>query len=332
MLAAATEAVGLAPADAWARRLLGRVHRELEDYEEAERQLEIALDLEPGDTNTLGALVDCHVGRSWTQIALRDRLAAQQRSLEVLRSILDRTDDARITRWVQFWLGFGQFNLGVFEKAAYHFTVAMRLRYRPLTAQVFLCRIHYYRGAYNYADESLRAVVSETRRLSRLHSPAPGGKKVRSLPEEMEEETPVNDTLLMAALWRSLVYAERGMDLRRARRMTRRARWRLQYCLPAVRAQYLAACLACEGWIAHLGGDSNGAIGLLTESVRLTADPDTFWRLARICLELAEEQTATRHDWQRKLANYCREARAADMWGRYTDRLAALEAAVPRSV
>jgi hypothetical protein len=189
--------------------------------------------------------------------------------------------------------------------------------------------IHYYRGAWDEADKVLRDAIMDAWNLSSLASPAAGKKKIRIMPENCEETTPVNDALLNVALWRSLVYADRGPELVKARKMTRRAWWRLQFCDPEKRPQYRANCLACDGWIAFRAGDSETAIEKLTDSVRITAQADTYWRLARICLACAEESIDKREEWRRKLLFYTGEARSADILAQFTEQLKVLEAALP---
>jgi hypothetical protein len=110
------------------------------------------------------------------------------------------------------------------------------------------------------------------------------------------------------------------------RRPTSAAQWDDQRSLEKQRRDIEACYEVYRGWIYYLDGHPSKARDHIEAAVKLNANAEWFYHLARVCLALAATSEIPGTDWLERTRECCARARIVDLRGAFARRLADIEA------
>jgi tetratricopeptide (TPR) repeat protein len=332
------KAVALNPFSATALRELGLVHYGLTDYDRAAQELQTSFTLAPSDALTLQFIGYVRWNRGAALTNRADRRSEFRKVIETFDQVIFLAESNVDRGWLHFWLGRFHGDLMEYDASAKHYQMAKALGAFPIECNLYLGWEDIEQELFDDAEGHLRDTVRE---IFQLRQAARGGAMsltdwLRTPQSSADGSVPPGYFLLNVCLLLALIFAERGHDIARAKRKLRFVdRHRSFLGQPSQtagpeedgpfekrRREIAARYEDYVGWICHLDDNPRMACEHLESSVKIRANPETLYHLARMHLDHARMDRAL---------EYCDQARTADIRGVFSARIARVETKARRS-
>jgi len=318
------KSVNVAPMDSATRRLLAKTYHALGEYEQAESQWQIALDLEPADWDSLKGIADTYWDRGALLRSPEDRWKAYSRVIEIFENALEFLEDTDAIKWIHFWLGRFHADLRNYDQATRHFNISKNMEYKPLETRVQMGFNYAEAKAYDEAEDSFQEAIDLVTKSK---------KHATKLWERFDgtEEYPAGDLLALAQIELASTLATRKIRLDRCLELANSAgplidkadKWTLEE-YPLAASQH-----ECLGLI-YLNQDKiDDAVHEFEESIRVRTngafdDGGVYFHLARAYMARAKQSRYDAAQWLSRARECCDYARDASVRGVYEEDIAAL--------
>jgi len=333
----------LNPFSAEAAYQLGLAHARLADYDQAERFLQRSLALDPSNVAALD-----NIGlASWSRGALSanraDRRSEFHKVIRTFTEAIEFAKDDNKRGWLHFWLGQFHDDVLEYESAAEHFAMAKALGAFSIECSLWLAILCIKQDSFSLAEAHLReafAKIVEAGRQARKASSA--GRRRRGGSAKLivewlqapgyfsERLIPTGYFLLTINLYLAQVFAEGGRDIARARRRLRfverhrnllgaRPKKADSDTYRAFVDQWRDIAARYEdflGWVDFLDDRPRQARTHIETAIKIRVDPMSLCHLARVHLD---------HGATDQALDCCERARAADISGTWSARIARIE-------
>jgi len=342
----AERAVILNPSGAWERSVLGQVYWDLGDYERAEAEWNICLDLSPTDPDTLNNVALTYWNRGVFLLQPDRRREMFERVIEYFRRVLkisenqildsndaqNREAQLRVRGNAHFCLGLFHQELLRFDDASAELMKAKGLRYKPLESALHLGASFLEAKAYDKAEDAFRDGLKAVNSL-RAKARQSGAPVVLSQPAPAMrgEDMPLNELVARLYLGRGLACAWTGVNLDKARRLGELGDSFVDQVAASKRKELKAGYHLVLGSVALKSGQTDLAMTELEHSLELNFKKDCCLRLAAACLARAESGQGNVEQWIGKARDYWKIVKSADVRGRCTADLAALQARIDKT-
>ena len=336
----AEKAVEFDPFSARRMARLGWVHWRLANYDQAEQQLRRSFALDPSDSNTLECLGAMLFSRGEQLTNREDQRSEWRNGIKTLGQAIDLAENYKRRAQLQFWSAVCHDQLMDYDPAKKQYQMARALGHFPSECYLHLGQNDIEQGLFESAEQHLRDALEEILKAKRAALPKARPDSSTNwwrTPQKSadDSEVPPGYFLLKVCLLLALVAAERGRDVARARRKLGFVHRHLKFLgkpQPTAerdeirdfedrRLEIAARLEDYLGWVYHLDNQPRHAREHLEASVKTSADSENLYHLARVYLD----QSATD-----RAEECCRRARAADMRGVNSTRIAKIEAEVNR--
>jgi tetratricopeptide (TPR) repeat protein len=336
----AEKAVEFDPFSASRMARLGWVHWRLANYDQAEQQLRRSFALDPSDSNTLECLVAMLFSRGEQLTNREDQRSEWRNGTKILGQAIDLTEDDKRRAQLHFWSAMCHDQLMDYDPAKKQYQMARALGHFPSECYLHLGQDDIEQELFESAEQHLRDALEEILKAKRAALPKARPDSSTNwwrTPQKSadDSEVPPGYFLLKVCLLLALVAAERGRDVARARRklgFVHRHQKLLGKPKPTAerdelrefedrRLEIAARYEDYLGWVYHIDNQPRQAREHLEASVKKRADSENLYHLAQVYLD----QSATD-----RAEECCKRARAADMRGVNSTRIAKIEAEVDR--
>lgn len=339
----AERAVILNPIGPWERSVLGQVYWDVGDYERAEVEWNICLDISPVDPDILNNMALTYWNRGVFLLDPDRRRMMFERVIEYFRRVLKITEnqvlDSNDTqrREAQLYVrGNAHFCMGLFHQellrfddASAEFMKAKGLRYKPLESSLHLGDAFLEAKAYDKAEDALREGLRSINSL-RVKARQAGTPFRLSQPETSMrgEDMPVNELVARLYFERAMACAWTGVNLDKARRLAELGDRFVDQVAAAKRKDLKANYHLVLGSVALKSGQTDLAMTELEHSLELAFKKDCCLRLVEACLARAQSMQGNQEQWIAKARDYWKIVKSADVRGRCVADLAALQARI----
>ena len=328
----AKSAVELDPLDQNARQRLARIYYNLRDYNRAETEWQIALDLEPEDVDALQGITETYWERgAWTCDA-KERSKQFDRVIEIFNQTLELSEKERdIQARTHYWLGRFYNDQRRYDNAIYHFNIAKRMDFSPLATRLFLGETYLEIESWDNAEDEFRDArqwqleqLKQSRRAQKTRRGASRKNSDSQGPQE-EVESPI-ELWIQIHLCRAMMYAERRVNLTEGRRLARRATSLITRADKSRQNQLRSWQYECLGAIKLEKGDLDGAIKDLETAIALSSDGlieegSGYYRLAKAHLACARSTLFNPAQSLLLARERCDDAEKASLRGVYKDKI-----------
>jgi tetratricopeptide (TPR) repeat protein len=331
----AEKAVALEPQGAWERTRLAEIYLYLHDFERAESELTWSIRLKPNDSATLRLIAVIYWRRGVELREVEPRRQALLRGTSLLSHALALigsepltagrvTDQVDERAWAHYWLGIFYGELMMYSKAIAHLKVALSLGFKLVQATIDLASCYDQARAYDQAQQEFRKALAQARTQ---HSRTRSWSKPAAV---QGEELPINTLLVIAYLGLAFLYADLGVNLGRAERLTLCARLRLARMNPETQAASLrdnelrARYHECLGALHFRRGELDQAIDEIERAVALYYGSLSYLLLARYRLAKAKSVREGASRWRELAREACLRVRETDVRGEYAAEIAEL--------
>ena len=334
----AEKAVALDPFSASRMARLGWVHWRLANYDQAEQQLRRSFARDPSDPTTLKCLGIMLFTRGEELTNREDQRSEWRNGIKTLGQAIDLTEDDKDRAQLHFWSAVCHGQLMEYDSAKKQYQMARALGHFPSECYLYLGENDIEQELFESAERHLRDALQEILKVKRIALPRPDlSTNWWRTPQKSVDgsDVPPGYFLLRVCLLLALVAAERGRDVARARRKLGFVHRHLKFlgkpqptaerdelrCFEDRRLEIEARYEDYLGWVYHLDNQPRQAREHLEASVKKSADSENLYHLARVYLD----QSATD-----RAEECCAQARAADIRGVNSTRIAKIEAEVNR--
>jgi tetratricopeptide (TPR) repeat protein len=332
----AKKAVALDPFSASASSELGMVYFDLADYDQADKEFCKSHNVAPFDYRILRAFAYTAWNRGAGMANRDDRSKEFGKVIGVFKDavLLPEKDDDPGD--LHYWLGRFHGELREYDSSVMHYQMARALGAFPIECRLYLGWVHLEQDLLEPAEKHLRDALYE---ISQAREEIAGRyaeclrdrrEWLRRPRDSAEGKVPPGYFLLNVCLLLALVLADRGRDIARANRKLGFVK--RHWCFlgePAPRAgrdervgfearrrELKARYEDYLGWVCHLDSKPKQALEHLEASVKMRANPESLWHLARVYLDQGKMDRAR---------ECCNQARTADIRGVFVDRIGKIE-------
>ncbi len=336
----AEKAVALAPFSASRITQLGLAHWRLANYDQAEQQLRRSFAREPSNPITLENIGYMFFTRGEELTNREDQRSEYRNGIRTLGQAIDLVEDDTHRARLHFWSAAFHSHLMEYNSAKKQYQMARALGHFPSECYLYLGENDIEQELFESAERHLRDALREILKVKRTALPKARPDSSTNWWRTPQKSANGNDVppgyfLLMVCLQLALVAAERGRDVARARRKLGFVHRHLKFLgkpQPTAerdelrdfedrRLEIAARYEDYLGWMYHLDNQPRQAREHLEASVKKRADSENLYHLARVYLDQSAMDRAE---------ECCRRARAADMRGVDSTRIAKIEAEVSR--
>ena len=317
-------AVDQEPSNPENRKLLARNYYALGEYELAEGEWQVCLDLVPEDWESLQGIANTY----WARAALLRRPEERRKSLsrvvEIFDNALELSEDLDTVGWIHFWLGSFHADLRNYDQATYHFNVSICMEYKPLETRVQRGFNYIEAKAYDEAEDAFNDAITEVEKFKKN-----GGAFDKKLNDT--EEYQVSGLLAAAHLGLAWTFATRKLKMQRALELVNSASGLIANADKPVLQVYQLDPFQheCLGLI-HLNKDEiDEAIDEFEKSVDVRVngtfdDGVVYYYLARAYLVRAQSSIFDSARWLTRSRECCMDARNASIRSVYDEDVGAL--------
>jgi tetratricopeptide (TPR) repeat protein len=331
----AEKAVELDPFSASKMKEHGLAHWCLGNDDQAEQQLRRSFGLNPSDATTLHFIGAIAMNRGLELTKLEDRRAELAKGIKTFSQAIDLAEDDKYRAQLHFWSAQFHGYLMEYDSAKKQYQMARALGHFPSECYLGLGQNDVEQELFESADRHLRYALQEILQAKRTALPKARPESStnwwrRPQTSADSRNVPPGYFLLRVCLLLALVAAERAGDVARARRKLGFVGRHMKFLgeppptASDFEERYLEIAARYEdylGWVCRLDNQPRQAREHLEASVKRRSDSENLYHLARVYLEQSAIDRAE---------ECCRRARAADVWGVYSTRIAKVEAEVNR--
>jgi tetratricopeptide (TPR) repeat protein len=336
----AEKAVALDPFSASKMKELSLAYWGLANYDQAEQHLRRSFALNPSDAEILHIFGQIALSRGLELTKREDRRAEWAKGIKTLGQAIDLAEDDKYRAQLHFWSAAFHSSLMEYDPAKKQYQMARALGHFPSECYLYLGDNYIEQELYESAERHLRNALQEILKAKRTALPKARPESStnwwrRPQNSAFGEGVPPGYFLLRVCLSLALVAAERGRDVARARRKLGFVERHMKFLgkpqptakrdelddFENLRLEIAARYEDYLGWVCHLDNQPRQARQHLEASVKKRADSENLYHLARVYLDQSAIDRAEK---------CCRRARAADMLGVYSTRIAKIEAEVNR--
>lgn len=332
----ANSAVALDPESAEARLVLGQVYSYLHDFQKADHEWEICRSLNP-DQHTLREIARSHWG--WVDSLRGPAMRRQEleRAFRIARELHDIIENASIESppdqkqledhgWVHYSLGSFAYEQKDYRESIAHLQIARSLGFKPIEGRVRLGWTCYQARAYDEAERAFRDAVREAGRQLRPWRKRPTRSVLEGVytalaaltqkmgppgtAQEPGESSPLQDLLAEALLGRALLFADRGVQLNRARRL---AQFAGSLLVRTSRGELRSLYYECRGYVELRLDQMEASLESLRQAVEHSASSRAYCRLAKACLAMAGNGAAEPLRYVQEARRACAAAQECDL-------------------
>jgi tetratricopeptide (TPR) repeat protein len=306
----ANKAADLDPEKASSHEMLGKVYFYLDDYDQAEAELNVALSIEPAQRDILLDMILIYWYRGLTLQDPEKRKKAFERVVGLLNNTLEiwqipnvnlfsRTSQNVLVRqfkfygWIHHWLGRFYNELGQIDQTILHLQIASQAELVPLESLVALSDLYMDTEAYDKADATARKAVCEVQR-QKLARQIKFDVNYKS---DSSEECQLADFLVMALVNLAQACVERGIRLEWAKRQLNYAAHFLDRNSNTWRTQNQVDYHNCWGLIYLSEKNLAKAIVELEKAKDLKTDAFTQYLFVQIYCKRAEQDPSFAKTW-----------------------------------
>jgi len=313
-LGAARQAVELSPDIPQVRHVLARVYFEIGDYDNAEREWQTCLSLDPNNPELLQWIASAYLERAFNCHEPTARRLALSQVIALLSQTLDTVFGTKDIGSLHFWLGRFHRELLQYDLAIQHLVTARLMRWKPIETKINLGAVYIQAKVYRKAEETFAEAAAELR--NRLRSAKTDGED--TAPDTMSKD----ELLARIYLGWAESYAERGANLERARVLARHASWPISQLTEKGTHDALQAYQHyCLGLIYLQNDDAEAAIEELRKSDAIEGVCCSYFRLSQGYLACARTSPDAADKALAKARQHMTDARKADLRGEYENDL-----------
>jgi tetratricopeptide (TPR) repeat protein len=336
----AKKAVALDPFSANSMLQLGLAHWGLANYDQAKQQLRRSYELDPLDAVTIANLAVMPFARGEDLTNYEDQRPERRNAVKFFGQAIDLAEDEKLRAELHFRIAGCHTDLTEYGPAKKQYQMARALGHFPSECYLYLGENDVEQELFDSAERHFRDALQEILKAKRTALPKArldSSTNWWRTPQKSAygSDVPPGYFLLRVCLHLALVAAERDSDVAGARRKLGFVDRHLKFLgkpQPTAERDELRGFedrrLEIEtryedylGWVCHLDSQPRQAREHLEASVKKRADSENLYRLARVCLNQSAIDRAE---------NCCRRARASDMRGAYSARIAKIEEEVNR--
>jgi tetratricopeptide (TPR) repeat protein len=271
---------------------------------------------------------------------LEDQRSEWRNGIKTLGQAIDLTEDDKHRAQLHFWSAAFHGHLMEYDCAKKQYQVARALGHFPSECYLYLGENDIEQELFESAERHLRDALREILKVKRIALPKARPDSSTNwwrTPQKSANgsDVPPGYFLLRVCLLLALVAAERGRDVARARRKLGFVHRHMKFLgkpqptaerdelrdFEERRLEIAARYEDYLGWVYHLDNQPRQAREHLEASVKKSANSENLYHLAWVYLDQSAMDRAE---------DCCRRARAADMRGVYSTRIAKIEAEVNR--
>ena len=331
----AERAVAVSPLSAWARSILAEVYMALNDFERAELEWKICLDLNP-DADTIINIARTYWERGRCYCTSKGRQEVFKRvinlfdhSVNLLQNVTnvsnlpsDSTQHDKFLKnlsQLHYWLGQFHIELMDYDKAIQHYKIAEAMDFEPLKCQLAQAYCLLEAKLFDDAEDILIKITEKAcEQIKQMDSTH---KNIMN--KEKEQET--NSIMLESLLCRALIFSERCVNLKKAKKLARCAKHYIKKSKISNRTRHLGAYYECIGWILFREEKMDAAIKYLEKSVEIRMDASAYYRLAQVYIRKSKIDLSDRSKWLKKARNACSLTQAIDLRQKYNSEVTEIQ-------
>ncbi|MGX1050850.1 tetratricopeptide (TPR) repeat protein [Bradyrhizobium japonicum] len=336
----AEKAVALNPFSANRMLQLGLAHWNLANYDQAEQRLRRSYELDPFNAITLANIGIMPFARGEDLTNYEDQRPGRRDAIKFLSQAIDLVEHDGLRAELHFRSAVCHTHLTEYDSAKKQYQIARALGHFPSACYLCLGENDIEQQLFDSADRHLRDALQEILKAKRTALPKARPDSSTNwwrTPQKSAygSDVPPGYFLLRICLLLALVAAERGSDIARARRKLGFVDRHLKFLgkpqptaerdeLRNFEDRRLDIAARYEdylGWVCHLDNQPRQAREHLEAAVKKCADSENLYHLARVYLD---QSAIDRSE------DCCRRARAADMRGVHSTRIAIIEAEISR--
>ena len=240
---------------------------------------------------------------------------------------------------IHYWLGRFHTELVNYDRSNYHLKLAKSAGYNRLECCFYLGQGCIEQELFDWAEHYLREALHGAFQDWKQDCKNDSGSRTSLLSWARKRDQSALPAslgtvylILYTCLLLALVFAERGRDKARAqrwlrfvgrhrdflRRPTNAAQWDDQHRLESKRRDIEACYEDYRGWVYYLDGHPSKARNHIEAAVKLNANAEWLYHLARVCLALAATNDSPGTDWLERARECCARARIVDFRGAFT--------------
>ena len=321
------KAVELNPADNVARKRLAGTYRELGDYERAEYEWQICLDLEPEDLESLNGIADTYWNRGALISSPVERSKDLTRVMEIFNRTLDLSDEWESQAKAHYWLGCFHSDQLHYDQAVYHFNIVKGMNFGPIATRFYLgetyLEIESWDNAENEFREARRRIVEHVKQSRKKKETR--NEALSKLPDSSQPDS-LLDLLIQIYLCRAMMCAERRVNLKQGLRFAMRTRSLIKSVERSKQEKFQSWQYECLGAIMLQQGQVDTAITNLERAIALGSEGfidegGGYYRLAKAYVVRARNASPDSAQWLDRARQRCEDAAQASIRGVYKEEI-----------
>lgn len=307
-------------------RLLAGIYHALGDYERAESEWQICLDIRPDDPESLEGIAYTYWERGVLIRCSEERRKVFTRVIEIFDQTLELSEEWETRASTHYWLGRFHADLRNYDQAFYHFNVAKSMGFKPLETRVQLGLTYTEAKAFDDAEDTFREALVEVERYKKG-----GGERSKYLNDT--EDKPVEDLLGMTYVGLAMTFAERRVNLKEALGLVERASELIAQAEQSSREEYQPESYQheCLGLI-YLHDDAvDKAIEEFEKAIAVRVgglfdDGGVYYHLALAYMAQAQSKSADSAQSLTRVRERCVDASRASVRDVYSEEISKLPA------
>ncbi len=275
----AEKAIALDPLNSFEREVLGDAYHGLDEFERAVDAWQAAILRRHSETY----IIYYKMGIAYRQLAQQchtaQRTTFYQRATASLEQALDlcESDQQGLKAQASYFLGSIHIERGAYEEAIACFRISKSLSFAPQTSTFYLAYAYLRNKEYDASTDlfqSLGAELEKAKKKGKLNTASNAHSQVENLT--------LDEMLVMTYCSLAFSYAERDIQLNEGLQFIKKAQQHMntldQEKLKAFR--FRASYMDCKGWLLTKQGKTDEAIKCLEQALALSTGAETYWHLA----------------------------------------------------